>query len=95
VDGVAGDNTAPNTTITGGPKAKTKSKTATISFTADEPATFNCTLDGQEQFKPCTSPITVKVKKGRHTFQVRATDAAGNVDGSPATDSWKVKKKRR
>jgi hypothetical protein len=35
----------------------------------------------------------VKVKKGKHTFQVRATDAAGNIDPTPASDAWKVKKK--
>jgi len=36
----------------------------------------------------------VKVRKGKHTFEVRAKDAAGNVDASPATDAWKVKKKQ-
>jgi hypothetical protein len=90
-----GDDSAPETTITEKPKNKTKKKTATFAFTANESASFNCTLDGREQFKPCTSPIRVKVKKGRHGFQVQATDAAGNVDGTPATDSWKVKKKKR
>jgi hypothetical protein len=33
------------------------------------------------------------VKKGKHTFQVQAIDEAGNV-GSPATDTWKRKKKK-
>jgi hypothetical protein len=32
---------------------------------------------------------------GTHTFQVRATDAAGNTDPTPATQSWKVKKKKK
>jgi hypothetical protein len=35
------------------------------------------------------------VKKGKHTFEVRARDAAGNVDQSPASRSFKVKKKKR
>ena len=87
--------TPPNTQITKGPKDKTKQKTATFEFSANEAATFNCVLDGKEQFKPCTSPLTVKVKKGKHTFSVTATDSAGNPDATPATDSWKVKKKRR
>jgi hypothetical protein len=39
----------------------------------------------------CTSPYTVKVKKGKHSFQVRAIDQAGNVDGTLASDAWKVK----
>jgi hypothetical protein len=33
------------------------------------------------------------VKRGRHTFSVRAEDAAGNVDPSRAKYSWKVRKK--
>jgi hypothetical protein len=46
-------------------------------------------IDGAA-FAACTSPRTVNVKKGKHTFQVRAVDQAGNV-GSPT----KVKKKKR
>ena len=89
-----GDTAAPDTTITEHPKDKTKKKTATFEFTSTEPgSTFECSLDG-EPFSPCTSPVTEKVKKGKHNFQVRARDAAGNVDGSPAFDSWKFKKKK-
>ncbi|HEY8002060.1 MAG TPA: hypothetical protein VID76_08995, partial [Solirubrobacterales bacterium] len=57
-------------------------------------STFECALD-KAAFAPCTSPKTVKAKKGKHTFSIKAKDAAGNVDGSPATYSWKVKKKRK
>jgi hypothetical protein len=86
---------APETTITKQPKDKTKKKTATFEFTANEPgATFECSLDGKV-FAACTSPATFKVKKGKHTFQVRAKDAGNNVDGTPASDSWKVKKKKK
>jgi len=94
-DGVVGDTASPETTITKGPKKKTKKKQTTFEFNATESATFNCTLDGREQFKPCTSPTTFKVKKGKHTFTVRATDASGNADPTPASQSWKVKKKKR
>ena len=86
---------APETTITKGPKNKTKKKKATFEFTATEPSTFECLVDNKQTFKPCSSPTTVRVKKGKHQFAVFATDVAGNVDGSPATDSWKVKKKRK
>jgi len=90
------DCAAPETTITKGPKHKTKKKRATFEFTASEPgSTFECALDGQAAFKPCTSPFTLKVKKGKHTFEVRARDPVGNVDGSPAADDWKVKKRRK
>jgi len=30
-----------------------------------------------------------------HTFEVRAKDAGNNVEGSPASDGWKVKKTRK
>ena len=86
---------APETTITKGPKNKTKKKKATFEFTATEPSTFECLVDNKQGFKPCSSPTTVRVKKGKHQFAVFATDVTGNVDGSPATDSWKVKKKRK
>jgi Ca2+-binding RTX toxin-like protein len=86
----------PDTTITKAPKDKTKKKKATFEFSSTSPgSSFNCVLDGRETFKPCTSPITVKVKKGKHTFEVVATDAAGNADPTPARDSWKRKKKKK
>jgi Bacterial Ig domain/Divergent InlB B-repeat domain len=91
-----GDTTPPDTLITSGPKDKTKKKTATFTFTGTDTravAGFRCKLD-EGTFAPCTSPHTVKVKKGKHTFQVQAIDQAGNT-GPPATDDWKVKKKRR
>jgi hypothetical protein len=90
-----GDFNAPNATITKGPKDKTKKKTATFEFTGTDTRAvsgFECKLDAGP-FAPCTSPHTVKVKKGKHTFQVQAIDQAGNI-GAPATDTWKRKKKK-
>ncbi len=54
-------------------------------------ATFECKLD-KGAFAPCTSPKTYKVKPGKHTFSVEAVAAAG-TDATPATFSFKVKKK--
>jgi hypothetical protein len=92
------DTASPDTTITGGPKPKTKKKTAMFSFSGADArlvASFQCRLDNGP-FEPCSSPKAYsKLKKGRHTFSVRAVDAAGNVDPTPATRSWKVKKKKR
>jgi hypothetical protein len=33
-----------------------------------------------------------RLEPRRHVFRVRAKDAADNVDATPATDSWRVKK---
>jgi hypothetical protein len=88
--------TPPDTTITGHPKktVKTKKKKAKVKFSFSSEvagATFECKLD-KGSFAPCTSPKTYKVKKGKHTFSVEAV-APGGTDPSPATFSFKVKKK--
>jgi hypothetical protein len=88
---------APDTTISAHPKStvKTGKKKATVkfSFTSDVPgATFQCKLD-KGSFAPCTSPKTYRVKRGSHTFSVEAVGPAG-TDATPATFSFKVKKKR-
>jgi hypothetical protein len=96
-----GDVTPPETQITKGPKSKTKSKKATFEFDGTDAArsrrargslTFECSLDGKA-FKACVSPKSYDgLKKGKHKFEVRAIDEAGNEDDSPAKDSWKIKK---
>jgi hypothetical protein len=89
------DTTAPETSIGKHPKNKTTKKRAKFTFTANETATFQCSVD-DKPFASCSSPFSVKVKKrGKHTFAVQAADAAGNVETTPATDSWKLKKKRK
>jgi len=89
------DCSPPETSIIKGPKHKTRKRRATFEFASSEPgSTFECSLDAGA-FAPCASPDTLKVKKGKHTFSVRAKDPAGNADGSPASDDWKVKRKRK
>ncbi len=69
---------------------------ATFEFSASEPgARFECNLDGNLGFSPCTSPTTVKVALGKHSFTVRAIDAAGNADATPDNHRWKVRKRKR
>ena len=82
-----GDVTPPETTIRSGPPGSTTSNLANFTFVSSEPGTFQCRLDGAA-FAPCTSPASYLVSKGTHTFEVRAVDAAANIDPSPATWSW-------
>jgi hypothetical protein len=47
---------------------------------------FECRSDLRLRFGRCpTVPRSVGLSLGRHTFQVRAIDAAGNVDPTPAS----------
>jgi hypothetical protein len=85
-----GDVVPPETLLESGPPALTNQTTATFTFSADEPdASFSCQLDGAA-FAPCASPHTLTVGGGTHAFAVYATDAAGNPDATPATQSWTV-----
>ncbi|MGH2962632.1 MAG: hypothetical protein ACRDL3_10655 [Solirubrobacterales bacterium] len=94
--GGGGDDDPPETTIVDGPKRKTRKKSVTLEFVSDEQGSrFECALD-ERGFSPCSSPARVKARrKGRHSFDVHAIDAAGNVDQTPATHTWKRKRKRR
>ena len=89
---VAGeDNTRPNTALR---KPKVKGKTVTLKFSSTEAdSTFTCKLD-RKPARECSSPQRYrKLKKGRHTVTVTATDAAGNADRTPAKARFKVKRK--
>ncbi len=90
------DLDAPQTSILSGPPRKTRSKRARIDFTSSETgSTFECALDGKA-FSRCIPPVLLRrLKPRRHVYEVRAIDAAGNVDLSPARISWKVKKRKR
>jgi hypothetical protein len=89
------DTSPPDTTISKGPKKKTTSRKAKFSFTSEPGATFTCVLDNQAA-RPCASAYKVtKLKTGKHRMTVTAKDAAGNADPTPASYSWKVKKKRK
>ncbi len=72
-------------------KPKTKKAKAKFTFSSDDTtATFECSLDGAT-FAACFSPINYTgLSDGSHTFQVRARDAAGNADPSPASYTWTI-----
>jgi len=87
----------PDTILGSHPKKtiKTKKKTVKVKFSFSSPtagATFECKLD-KGAFVPCTSAKSYKVKSGKHTFAVEAV-SVGGTDPTPATFSFKVKKKR-
>ena len=86
------DRTAPDTVVTSGPPSPTNSTNATFTFTSTEAGgTFQCRLDTAAVFTPCSTPMSYSsLASGSHTFRVRAIDAVGNVDGSPAIDTWLI-----
>lgn len=85
------DTGAPTTTVTGKPAADSPSTTPTFTFESDDPtATFECRIDGGT-WAPCTSPSTLpSLADGTHTFEIRATDPAGNVEATPYSYEWTV-----
>jgi len=85
-----GDTGAPDTMITEAPAAFSNQSAAIFRFTADEDgATFTCSIDGESPL-PCESPYTRSLGDGGHIFAVRATDAAGNADDTPAEHVWTI-----
>jgi hypothetical protein len=85
------DTTAPPPpSVTGGPAAKTTETAATFTFSDAGPNTsLACSLD-LGSFTACTSPTEITgLAPGKHTFRVRAIDAAGNAS-APATYAWTV-----
>jgi len=85
------DNTAPDTSIDSHPSDPSNDSGPVFQFSSSESgSTFECRLDGGG-WSPCASPDTLSgLSEATHTFDVRATDAAGNTDGSPATYTWTI-----
>src|SRR5215218_7804122 len=85
----AADTTPPETTIT---NSSVSGTTATFDFFSNETSsTFKCKLVGQDSTRTtCTSPKTyTDLTAGtKYTFKVWATDAAGNIDPTPATRTF-------
>jgi hypothetical protein len=84
------DATAPETALASAPKAATTVTSAAFAFSASESGSFECRLDGAP-FALCGSPKSYSgLGQGDHRFEVRAIDAAGNPDATPALHSWKI-----
>ncbi len=85
------DTVPPDTSILSGPPEETSATTATLAVAGTEPgARFECRLDGAA-FAACGAANGYGgLAQGRHTFDARATDPAGNTDASPASRSWRI-----
>ena len=85
------DTAAPNTSISASQPATTNNPAPTFAFSSSESgSSFACRLDGGA-FQPCLSPTTyAPLADGVHTFEVRATDRAGNTDATPAVATWRI-----
>ncbi|MFN7929944.1 MAG: putative Ig domain-containing protein [Blastocatellia bacterium] len=87
------DATPPDTNLLSTPPGITDGN-ATFSFTGmdncSSVVTFECQLDATG-WSACTNPqMYTNLAGGSHTFQVRAKDALGNVDATPASYTWTV-----
>src|SRR5205814_5019902 len=88
------DGTAPETSLDAHPPDP-NGRDASFSFSGNDAggtgvAGFACDLDGGG-FTACTSPQAYSgLTDGSHTFQVRAHDAVGNIDPTPASFTWLI-----
>jgi hypothetical protein len=86
------DTTAPpKPVITSAPPSTTSQTSASFSFSdAQSSVTFLCQLDSSS-FVVCTNPKSYAgpLSTGKHTFTVRAKDAAGNISGN-ASYKWTI-----
>lgn len=85
------DTTAPDTTLVSGPAASSNSPNAAFVFSSPDPsATFECSLNSAP-FTDCASPLHIgPLVDNVYTFAVRAKDAAGNTDSTPASYNFRV-----
>lgn len=85
---IDGDVVAPSTTIISGPDYRSLDEVVTFTFAADEPASFECSVDGG-RYQACVSPQEYpQLDTGSHSFRVYATDEWGNREAIAAKWSW-------
>src|SRR5207248_9138159 len=83
------DTVAPTASITSSPSNPSNNASPSFSFSSEAGASFQCALDGAA-FASCSSPKSYSgVADGSHTFQVKATDTAGNT-GTAASSTWTI-----
>jgi hypothetical protein len=85
-----GGGGAPETMITAGPAKFSRQGAALFTFASDDPAaTFECSIDGEARVA-CAPPYTRMLADGLHVFSVRAVNAAGTGDPTPAERGWTI-----
>jgi streptogramin lyase len=90
----ATDGDPPETTLKKKPKKRSTDRTPTFKAVSSEAgSSFRCKVD-RKPFKPCDAKETFRVKPGKHTVQIAAVDAAGNIDPTPVKVRFKVLEKR-
>lgn len=81
------DTTPPDIQVQQGPATgSTSGPRVTFAFTVSD-GQPSCAVDNGA-FAACTSPVSMNLPAGNHSFAVQASDAAGNL--STATRSWTV-----
>jgi hypothetical protein len=88
--GPTGGSGPPQTILRGKPAKRTRDRTPTFRFVADDrSARFECKLD-RRAYRGCRSPFTTKrLALGPHRFQVRARNGDG-ADPTPASYRFRV-----
>jgi hypothetical protein len=90
---VVTDELPPETTLDVTPNSTTSSLVASFEFSGSDdlsPVTFECSVDGGS-YVSCASPFsTPTLSVGPHMFAVRAVDAVGNIDLTPASYTWTI-----
>jgi hypothetical protein len=97
---LVGPGDGPETRLDSGPRRKTGKRRAVFKFSSTSVGvTCEYSRDGKApngggSFGACASPFSVKVKRGKHDFRVRAV-LGGVPDATPAGQTWRVKKPKR
>lgn len=80
----------PGTWISSGPVGAVRERDAVFTFGGTRAARFECALDGAA-FSRCSSPAAAAaLADGEHAIRVRAVDANGRADPTPAVRTWTV-----
>jgi hypothetical protein len=86
------DTAAPNASFSSTPADPGNDPTPTFGLASTEtPAGYEVNLDGGG-WVAASTPLTISpaLSDGSHTLQLRASDAAGNQDATPAAYTWVV-----